>query len=91
MEIELPQVRDEMTKQVTLEERILEAMEMVESGHESTQDWELLRCVWKKLLKAKQAGKLSGRGCDVMELMAPIINKYGQAYGIQLDPHLAHK
>jgi len=82
----------EMTKPISLEEKLADAMEMIESGHDSTKDWEFLKAINNKLHAKKKCGKCSKRELKILKLIAPTINKHANKDGdkITLDPSLAH-
>jgi hypothetical protein len=60
-----------------LEERVESCCELIESAHESREEWDFIRSLNNKLVRLKRANKLNDRGHKILEMIAPIINKYG--------------
>lgn len=66
----------------SVEERIQDALDMIDSGHESRSDWEFIRRVNNCLMKKP---KLSTREKDILAMIQPCIKKHGMASGSQVE------
>ena len=71
-------------KKSSVEEKIKDAMCLCESGHESGEEWELLRKVYNLLGKKK---KLNKRQKRVLDLLHPFMMKHQSASGGDLNPN----
>lgn len=80
-----PSSGDENTRPLSLEEKVEDALDMIESGHESCNEWSFVISLWKKLQHRKKHGNLSRRAEALLHMMAPTINRHGSAHGIPLD------
>ena len=61
-----------------VEERVRDAMDLCESGHESLEEWEFLRRVHNYLQKKK---KLTSRQARILKELTPFIRKHASASG----------
>ena len=77
----------------TLEDKIEAACDLIDSGHESRHEWNFIRALNNELAKRKQKGRIGKRGERLLEMMAHIINKYGEedSRGVEFDPEYATK
>lgn len=77
----------------TLEDKVEAACDLIDSGHESREEWDFVRALNNELVKRKQKGRLGPRGAKLMEMMAKVINKYADEdpRGVDQDPELAMK
>jgi hypothetical protein len=62
-------------KIVTIEDRVNEWIEDVESGRDSRLQWDKLRILFNKLATAKS---LSARGIRLLRMIEPTMQKYGK-------------
>lgn len=78
MMLELDPPSSEKTKQSvvdegpTVEEQVRQAIEMIDSGHDSYVEWKLLNKLAKELRSRKDA-----RSKNLMEMIDPVLQKYG--------------
>lgn len=63
---------------LSIEERVRDAIDMVESGHESRRDWEFLRRLNNAIMKKYNCGKCNERMLNILMTLQPIMEKYGQ-------------
>jgi len=63
------------------EDEIEAAIEMVDSGHESREQWKYLRWINNSLVTKYEKGTINRRELKVLKMIQPIMEKYGQ-----LDP-----
>ena len=56
----------------SVEEEVRQAIEMIESGHDSYMEWKLLNKLAKELRTRKDA-----RSKNLMEMIDPVLSKYG--------------
>lgn len=72
------------------EESIRRALDLVESGHESATEWNMIRNLNNKLMRKYRRGTISPRELSVLRMMQPIIEKYGQfdPEGVEQDATL---
>lgn len=61
----------------TVEDRVREAIECIESGFDSQSDWSLLLRLYKALLSYKKENRASDRMVNLMEMIHPVLAKYG--------------
>lgn len=57
----------------SVEERVREAIECIESGHDSYMEWKLLN----KLYASLQVMKKTERTQSLIEMIEPVLSKYG--------------
>jgi len=74
VEVEVAPPRRECTKHKSIEQRVRELLEDIDSGHPSAQQWEQVRRLFNKLACKP---KLSKRAENLLRMMEPIIEKYG--------------
>lgn len=78
MMLELDPPSSEKTKQSvvdegpTVEEQVRQAIEMIDSGHDSYVEWKLLNKLAKELRSRNDA-----RSKNLMEMIDPVLQKYG--------------
>ena len=78
MMLELDPPSSEKTKQSVVdegppvEEQVRQAIEMIDSGHDSYVEWKLLNKLAKELRSRKDA-----RSKNLMEMIDPVLQKYG--------------
>jgi hypothetical protein len=75
----------------TIEDKVEAACDLIDSGHESRHEWNLIRKLNNELVRRKQMGRLGKRGEKLLEMMAHVINKYGNEdpRGVEFDPENA--
>lgn len=76
--IEMPNYQeDKKTKRngPTLEEKVRECLECIESNEDSMQEWEFIRRLNNKLMSKPKKGQ---RTRKLLEMMNPVISKYGK-------------
>jgi hypothetical protein len=56
----------------SIEEEVREAIDLIESGHDSYMEWKLLNKLAKELRTRKDA-----RSKNLMEMIDPVLQKYG--------------
>jgi hypothetical protein len=61
----------------TVEEEVRQAIEMIESGHDSYVEWKLLNKLARELRPRKDA-----RSKNLMEMIDPVLQKYGM-HGVE--------
>lgn len=66
----------------SVEERVQDAIDLIDSGHESRSEWEFLRRVNNYLMKKP---KLSDREKNVLALIQPCMKKHGMASGSKVE------
>lgn len=78
------------TPKCSPEERIERAMELVDSGHESKDEWKFLRWVNNSLTRKYQEGRINKREVAILKKIQPIMEKYGMLdpEGIEQDASL---
>lgn len=59
----------------SLEERVRECLDKIDSWDESRKEWEFIRTLNNKLQAKK---KLGSRAKNLLKMIAPVIEKYGQ-------------
>lgn len=62
------------SSRMSLEEKVRECLECIESAEESRKQWEFIRNLHNKLMKKKRKGS---RAHNLLKMMAPVIEKYG--------------
>jgi hypothetical protein len=62
-------------KPVSIEDKVNEWIEDVESGRDSRYQWDKLRILFNKLATAKN---LSSRGIRLLHMIEPVMQKYGK-------------
>jgi len=67
-------VRKPEASRVPVEDRIREALECIESGEDSAQEWILVNKIYK-LLKSKK--NLGPRGRNLIKMIEPVLAHYG--------------
>lgn len=67
---------DHATKELSIEERVRAACELIDSGHESRKEWLLLQKLNNYLMRRKD--RLTERQANVLQMVQPMIEKYGQ-------------
>lgn len=72
-------------------EKIREALELIESGHQSRREWAYLKAIWRKLLTLAQHGKLGERGWDAAALIYPCMERYAIEHGVERDSEIESK
>lgn len=60
--------------QPSLEEKVRDAIIMVDSGHESDMEWEYLKRVYDKLESMKPTKRIN----NLLEMMHPVLAKFGK-------------
>jgi Ca2+-binding EF-hand superfamily protein len=72
--MEPPKPSKEMVeaKGPSIEEEVRQAIEMIDSGHDSYVEWKLLNKLAKELRNRKDA-----RSKNLMEMIDPVLSKYG--------------
>ena len=73
--------KEEMRRCPSLEEKVEYALEVIDSGYESTTEWNYIRRLNNILTKRYREGTISQSHLRVLKKMQAIIEKYGQ-----LDP-----
>ena len=65
-------------------------MDLIDSGHESRREWDIIRYINNKLVKKYQEGTISSKQKRILEMIQPIIEKYGQMdpRGVEQDASL---
>lgn len=79
IELEMPPPSKEKPEPVhkqSVEERVRECLECVESGRDSHKEWLILSNLYKALLNTK---KKSPRGKNILKMIEPVMTKYGYA------------
>lgn len=61
----------------TIEDEVREAIEMIDSGHDSYVEWKLLNKLARELRPRKDA-----RSKNLMEMIDPVLQKYGM-HGVE--------
>lgn len=74
-------------------DKVDSAVTLIESGHESRSEWNFIRALNNHLINKKQSCELSIEEESILELIVPVINKYGNLdpKGVEQDPTLANK
>lgn len=67
------QKKPESTR-VPLEDRVREALECIDSGHESGVEWAMINGLYRDLCKLK---KPSPRAENIKEMIEPVLSKFG--------------
>ncbi len=77
IQIEMPKHTEEKKKPSgpTLEEKVRECLECIESNEDSMQEWEFIRKLNNKLMRREKKGK---RVDNLLRMMTPVIEKYGK-------------
>ena len=73
------------------EDRLNRALELIDSGHESAAEWKMVRNLNNKLMRKRERGSISDRELNALQLLQPMIEKYGQFdsdHGVEQDPSL---
>jgi len=90
--LDIPQVgtskADPATQELSVEEKVRAACELIDSGHESRTEWQLIRRLNNYLVRRKD--NLTDRQRNVLLMIQPIIEKYGQYApdGVLQDPSI---
>lgn len=66
----------------SVEERVQDALELINSGHESRAEWEFIRRVNNYLMKKSQ---LNSREKNVLAMIQPCIKKHGMQSGSHIE------
>jgi len=66
---------DHATKELSIEEKVRAACELIDSCHESRKEWQLIRKLNNYLMRKKNRTK---RQESILRMMQPTIEKYGQ-------------
>ena len=86
IELEMPappapvQKQEPKERKPTIEEKVREALQCIESGHDSHEEWILINKIYKCLKKKK----LSERGQNVVNMIEPVLAHYGY-FGVSSD------
>lgn len=56
-----------------VEDRIRQAIECIESGHDSYTEWKLINKIYKELRKRKPSARVK----SLIEMIEPVLSKYG--------------
>ena len=67
-----PQPLPPEDKIASVEEEVKQAVEMIESGHDSLTEWKLLNKLCRELSKRKDS-----RSKNLMKMIEPVMSKYG--------------
>lgn len=76
--IEMPEpVREERARpkspKVSVEERVRDALECIESGHDSSVDWQFINKTYKQLCSLKQTPRVA----NLKKMIEPVLAHYG--------------
>lgn len=72
--IEMPKMEEPRKDKPSLEEKVRDCLECIESNEDSRKEWEFIRTLNNKLMKKKRKGS---RATNLLEMIAPVIEKYG--------------
>lgn len=75
--VEQPAPPPRTTPHMTVEQKVQELMDMVDSGHESMVEWDVLTKFYRLLCGCKQTPRV----VNLKEMISPLLSKYGY-YGI---------
>jgi hypothetical protein len=65
--------------QPPLEDRVRDALYSVDNGLEDAREsWELVRRLYNYLVQAENKGRCNQRMYDILEMIAPVMDKYGR-------------
>lgn len=80
----VPPPEETKPKGPSVEEQLADAIELIQSGHESVEEWELVRRVNNALMKKKH---LSSREENILKMLQPTIKKYASQsrYKVEQD------
>lgn len=68
--------------QPTLEEKVRDAIIMVDSGHESDMEWDYLKRVYNKLETMKTTKRIH----NLLEMIHPVLAKFGKIEAMPITP-----
>lgn len=83
IQLEMPRtVREELRKSPckSVEDRVREAIELIESGHDSRVEWHMLVGLYRQLASRKKTERVR----NLMSMIKPTLEKYGY-YGSVTD------
>lgn len=71
-----------------IEDRLRNAISSVDNGLEDAREsWELIRRLYNYLVRVEKKGKCSKRMYDIIDMVYPVIEKYGQL----TSHHIEHR
>lgn len=76
MSLEMPR-RDSpptYTKRCSVEEKVREALELIDSGHDSRVEWEMIIRLYRTLRNTKKKTK---RMVNLIQMIEPVLEKFG--------------
>lgn len=73
IEVPSPEKTSKAPCKLTIEEQVRDAIELIESGYESRQEWLLINKVFSALSKKKPNARIT----NIINMIKPVLSKYG--------------
>lgn len=69
-----PPAPQAMSHSVSVEEKVRDALNLIDSGHESPVEWRMVCRLFRHL---QEKGKISRREQNLLDMIQPVLAKYG--------------